>query len=399
MNLRATVITNDEEFRRLGPEWDRLAGSSPGATLYGSFDWMSVWWDCHASPRRQLCVVTVRDGEELVGLAPVHIVSDRVAGLPVRRIEFLGMAEHADHPANCSGGMDILAVRERDAVVRTVFRTLMDLRGRWDMLRLHPVPEGSSTLPVMTEMAAANGMRWNLRRILRNSKVYFTEDWERYYAGLSDRFRRSLRKNERKLADAGRIDVREYTRPEECSEAWRHVMEVERRSWKWTKGIALNSAAYRGFYERFAVRAAERGRLRLWLLFLDGAPIAYYLCAEHHGAVEALKKGFVEEHRSLFPGGILERRLCERFANEGMRSIDFLWGDEEYKRNWMPVMESYQEVILFRSTSYAFLLYILLFPLRWCSLGRSLTDLRRRLMRHAGIRSPRSELTRMDQLE
>ena len=67
----------------LRPEWDRLFASDPTATPFVSSAWAEAWlkhWDPAALP----WIVTVRDGNDLVGLAPLVARTQRAAARAAR---------------------------------------------------------------------------------------------------------------------------------------------------------------------------------------------------------------------------------------------------------------------------------------------------------------------------
>ena len=69
----------------LVPEWDRLFAADPTATPFISTAWADAWLE-HWDPSAQPWIVTVRDGEDLVGLAPLVA---RKQG-PLRTLHVLG---------------------------------------------------------------------------------------------------------------------------------------------------------------------------------------------------------------------------------------------------------------------------------------------------------------------
>jgi CelD/BcsL family acetyltransferase involved in cellulose biosynthesis len=115
--------------------------------------------------------------------------------------------------------------------------------------------------------------------------------------------RRELRRREKRLAEAGRL---EHVVLRERSELPRWIDEflvLEASGWKGRRGSALAcSEPNRRFAERLFTGAFERGRLLMAGLDLDGRPIARYCgLAAGEGAI-AFKTGFDESLRRFAPG-------------------------------------------------------------------------------------------------
>ncbi len=129
--LSATVIDDPAGAQSLAAEWDALAVArslplcAPG--------WMLPWWQHLAPPASELRIIAVRDGAELVALAPWFVQIGAGGRTDVR---FLG-AELSDRvDVLCAGG------RERE-VAGTLRRTLARLRPRPDLIAFEAVPVGS----------------------------------------------------------------------------------------------------------------------------------------------------------------------------------------------------------------------------------------------------------------
>src|SRR5215212_3588136 len=81
--MRVEIVKSGVE--ELAPEWDRLFEADPTATPFVSSGWARAWLE-HWDPSAQPWIVTIRDGEDLVGLAPL-VLRRRGA---LRALEVLG---------------------------------------------------------------------------------------------------------------------------------------------------------------------------------------------------------------------------------------------------------------------------------------------------------------------
>jgi CelD/BcsL family acetyltransferase involved in cellulose biosynthesis len=395
--LSVHEITSVEEFVSISDEWEILVRSSKRPSLFLTHAWLTNWLMCHQSDDRELLVLLAYEDGKLIGAAPLMKSIGRLLGIPVKRIEFLTMMPVAASPSNCSGELDFIITGRGEEVIE---RFLIHLREhhRWDYLRLYPIPEGSPTEAVLERLASRSGAIVQKKEAFMNACLHMEQGWETFAGTVSKQFRRTIRQHEQKLEKLGTIRCVEYRTPFELEVMYHDILEIEKASWKWGKGVAINSVAFRDFYKRFALRAAELGWMRLWMIELDGKNIAYDYCVEYDGRVQSLKKSYRTEYRQYFPGGILEAHCFAAMAGEGVREVNLLWGDEEYKKKWSPVMEPHVEFTMFNSTPYARFVESTFFKSDVVELGEKAELLLKRGLRFVGVRSGWSELTREDQL-
>jgi CelD/BcsL family acetyltransferase involved in cellulose biosynthesis len=69
MSARYKIVRDAEALAALVPEW-RQFWRRMDATLFQSPDWLTPWWDIFAPG--ELRIVTVREGDKLIGLAPLY---------------------------------------------------------------------------------------------------------------------------------------------------------------------------------------------------------------------------------------------------------------------------------------------------------------------------------------
>src|SRR5262245_55547165 len=166
-------------------------------------------------------------------------------------------------------------------------------------------------------------------------------DTEVYIRSALGRARRKeYRRQERRLAETGRL---EYTAldPGADADAWiEEVLEFEAKSWKGKGGRALVCDEIdRKYFVEVAREAFRRGKLMMLALRFNGRPIAYKLNFLSGGGAFAFKIAFDEEYARYSPGVLLEleniRLLHERPQTKWMDScadpdrfmINHLWTD------------------------------------------------------------------------
>jgi CelD/BcsL family acetyltransferase involved in cellulose biosynthesis len=78
----------------------------------------------------------------------------------------------------------------------------------------------------------------------------------------------------------------------------------------------------------------EAGLLRLNVLRLDGRAVAVYYGFTHRERAYYYLGGFDPEFSALSPGTLAVAYAIEQALAEGVKTFDFLRGDERYKYLW-----------------------------------------------------------------
>jgi hypothetical protein len=389
--------TTISDLQLLAAAWDALALAFAGPAIFGTFEWAEAWWKCNAPPGHRLLVLSVWDGARLACVAPLMIRRGWFGPFPVSTIEFISTWKFAGSAASVLGSMDFVAAGEdREGAVDAVLQYID--KKDWQLLRLHPIREDSRSIPRLKDWGTRKGRTFVGRHVFDNAVLRSEGSEEGFRSHLSPKFKARLRQAGAKLRRRGSVDFVEHTIPGDVPGAFERIIEIERHSWKWEKGIAITSAVYRGFFPEIALSAARRGWLRLGFLRLNGRDIAYSLIVIAGETATFLKTGYDDAHDDCSPGSLLMDWTFDRLARGGARRIDMFSGDWEYKQRWQAIPEPHCEVHVFNRGPYARLLHTLYWRIGLYGKGRTPVLLFKRVLRKFGIPWRRSELTRSDQL-
>ena len=126
-------------------------------------------------------------------------------------------------------------------------------------------------------------------------------------AGASHKHLKELRRQERRLADLGPLDYRALP-VGEAPEPWiERFLTLEARGWKGEEGTALASETKsRAYFSNIARGAADRGRLQMLELTLNGTPVATKCNFVAGEGSFAFKIAHDEDHAKNSPGVLLE---------------------------------------------------------------------------------------------
>jgi hypothetical protein len=99
------------------------------------------------------------------------------------------------------------------------------------------------------------------------------------------------------------------------------------------------------------VALAAAGRVRAWLLWLDGAPVAYLACTARGATLSYDHVGHDPAHAGLSPGSVLiAEALRDLFADGAFARFDFTEGEGQHKRGLATGGVDCVDLLLLRAT-------------------------------------------------
>jgi CelD/BcsL family acetyltransferase involved in cellulose biosynthesis len=321
-------VSDPAAFRELRQEWDELLAASPSNSFFLTWEWLHTWWT-HLAGRRRLFLLTVRSGDRLVAIAP-FAVRTRWAGsiVPVRVLEFLG----ADRLSS-----DYLDVIIRHGWEQQAVDVLSHyLVGHPFLLELANVHKTGGLARALAEGLTRRGWDVTERKVDACPFIRVSgQTWESYLAnettkGGSD-FRRRLRNTTRQFA----VDLQRARTEAQRRDFLQILVEIHNRRWEGGGGSdAFNTPDLQAFHDEATRLALERDWLRLFILSLDGRPVAalYGLC--YHGTFLYLQLGSDHDYARQSVGQMIIGLTIKSAVEEGVREYDFLRGAEPYKFRW-----------------------------------------------------------------
>jgi CelD/BcsL family acetyltransferase involved in cellulose biosynthesis len=324
--LVAELVTARDALEPLSAEWDALAVACDRPQMAPGFQ--LAWWRHVAPADARPRLVTVRECDRLVGLAPFYVEpSARRARIDYRLpgIELCG-------------GIAPLAVRDREWEVATAIgATLASAKPRPDLIAL----EG---LPIATPWAAALRDRWPSARrpILRQYHLHGcplvtleeASSFDAWLAGKSPNFRGQMRRLRRRFAAAGGTTrlATDATLEEDVAAFTR--LHTERWEDRGSSNLVQLGERLPAMLSDAARALLPSGRFRLRMLELDGEAISAQLFLAAGRTVLYLNGGWDVRHAKLKPSmlGLLDT-VEETFAT-GEQRIDLGVGDQDYKQRF-----------------------------------------------------------------
>lgn len=152
--------------------------------------------------------------------------------------------------------------------------------------------------------------------------------WDDYLRQRSANLRSSIKRRNREFAaEGGTLEV--VSGQEGLDEAIDAFQEVYSASWK-------KPEPYPDFVPSLIRLLAARGMLRLGIARLQGQPIAAQLWIAGEGKASIYKVAYHHAYAALSPGTVLTSYLLRHvIEHDRVGEVDFLIGDDDYKKIWM----------------------------------------------------------------
>lgn len=152
--------------------------------------------------------------------------------------------------------------------------------------------------------------------------------WEDYLRMRSGNLRSSIKRRNREFtAEGGTLEL--VCGGDMLDAAIAAYLEVYSASWK-------KPEPYPDFVPSLIRLLAAKGMLRLGIARMQGRPIAAQLWTVGKAKASIYKVAYHEAYAQLSPGTVLTSYLLRYVIDEDkVREVDFLIGDDEYKKIWM----------------------------------------------------------------
>jgi hypothetical protein len=324
VNLRASV------FDSLGATPERFLQLFDTCAAQLTFDQSRPWLECFerhligpGQAPRYLCLENEATGEA-VALLPLRW-SDAGPAWYARRV----VSGMSNYYTTIFGPV---VAREADpaAVADRLVAALLELLPPWQTLDFCPMALEEPWFRQIVRALRARGCfvrpyfkfgNWILNVAGQSFAEYFKE--------RPSKVQSTLKRKVKKAQGMKEVEVRIVTDPADVERTMDDYDVIYVKSWK-------GGEAYPRFIREVAHEFARQGWLRLGLVRVAGKPAASQLWFVRNGVANVYKLAYDPQFRELSPGSILTMKLFEHTIDvDKVRVIDYLAGDDDYKRDWM----------------------------------------------------------------
>jgi CelD/BcsL family acetyltransferase involved in cellulose biosynthesis len=231
---------------------------------------------------------------------------------------------------------DFIVEDGRRSEVLTAFLDYMfhKRKDAWDMLTLEQWP--AESMNYKTLQAILQGQRKRFFTGISSVTPYIPirGEWEPFLQTLSVRFRKTRRNIANRIEKLNKLEIQCF-RQDPTGSVFKDVVAVSGKSWKQEEGIAVTSREETNqFFAALTDAAGPKGLLLIWILKVDGAPIAMEYDLEVLGKVYALRADYDEAYKEYSPGAYLEYQIVKSLFKEGYQEYNIGPGLNTYKLQW-----------------------------------------------------------------
>jgi len=332
----------------LAAAWKHLRREQAHSTVFAGYGFTRALWKCFANDAR-LELLSVFDGDELVGLMALAPRSVKQSGVPYREIGFL-----RNHHTLCNA---ILARPGSEAaVLGALVSALAGLRS-WDVLFLENVPSEPRLLAPLDGALAAHGLRRDAFEPGRHLRYLpISGSWDEYRAGKSGNFRWQMKKFQKRARELGKVEYRRLTSRDEIAAALPELFELRAKSWQGQAQSDPKEVVADEAFDYALLETLDDDEIGdLWLMRIDGR-----LVAAHRMLGDARKRYAHFMHydpafKDASPGTLLFEHLLEAAWADGLDEVDF-HGDSAFFRRWSTEARENVSTRVYRPSSFGFLL-------------------------------------------
>ena len=309
-----TTEVRAESFDSIWSRWEQILPKCVTDTVFVTPWWHKTWWD-NFGGSRELRILSVSDGDDLLGIAPLMSDGDRLT--------FLGDKDLSDY-------FDFVVPQDR---VDRFFPALWEhlSAAEWATLDLPSLPTGTPTLEHLPGLAESMGMSVTIEEEETTPKAELPPTWDEFLAGLRKKDRHELRRKIRRLdrenshrqyvADDGEVlngSMQDFFRLLRASrEDKNEFLTPERET----------------FFMDIARESVSRGQFILSFLEVDGENVAGCICFDYGGSYLLYNSGYDPSYSRLSVGLINKALSLQAAIEEGRKTFNFLKGNERYKYN------------------------------------------------------------------
>ena len=307
-----SYFVKEEDFESIQGEWEGILSSCPANTIFLTPSWQRIWWG-HFSDGAFLQVMSVRNGDEVLGVAPLMLKDGSLS--------FLGDTDLFDYH-------DFIVLEGKQEVFYDALWDYLPSLA-WDKLDLKSVPEGSPILTRIPALARQSGMTVDVVTEDVSPFAPLPDSWDEYLAGLTKKGRHELRRKMRRLERDHEVHQSVCDNPDALHGCMEDFFRLLRSSSPEKEAFLVPEREE--FFLDVALEFAPKGRFKLYFLTVDGARVASCICFDYGNSYLLYNSGYDPAYSALSVG-LLNKALCIREAIEvGRDSFDFLRGTERYK--------------------------------------------------------------------
>ncbi|MGH2568725.1 MAG: GNAT family N-acetyltransferase, partial [Bacteroidota bacterium] len=338
--LTVDIVRDRARFAALQGRWNALVLAS-SATIYQTYEWLSLWWKYFHSEHCLLWIIVFRHGKDIVGIAPFFLEAETVFGFRIRRrLRMMGSCVPVrsyrglyaeDGPSDY---LDLIVLPEyAEDVARELVVSLEEHASLYDEIDLENVPDGSILLTKVMPALHADGNRCSVRRTQMCPRLNVPDSVDLFLKRLQPGVRRKFQQARKTYWQKPLYAIERVETESQVPSVFRDLVILHQQRWNRAGYVGLFcDKRFEGFQREFAQVSLERGWLWLQAATMAGVRVGVRLGFVFKERYFDYLSGFDERAPwgKSRPGIALLRSMIDDAIDHRADIVDFLRGDEQY---------------------------------------------------------------------
>ena len=354
MSLTFELIRSQDALSALSLRWSELVSQQARPSPFIDVNWLYTWRE-HFGKDHELAVGLFRYCDSIVGIAPLcRRTTVNLGLLPFRKLEFLGAGYG---PADVwSEHLGLIAAPDWEAAVAHSFvdNLFTGSFGLWDECLLDMM-DGEALICTYLKAAITQRIGERPQEIIDKSHyIPLKQNWPDYLNSLSKHYRsqmrRDLRNFERWVGERG-YHLNKVTGLDSLETGFDILCRLHNERWSAEqKEGAFCSRQFFDFHRAYIGRAHSNSELQLYWLTVGDAPVAAEYAISYGNKLYFYQCGrSVHVPEEIRIGHVSMMLVISDAMKRGFSEVDFMCGDQEYKRRYTTTSRPLVSLRLLRS--------------------------------------------------
>lgn len=324
--------------REVIERWDALSLNYGDLSIFISYGWFRLWWKAFGK-ESTLFVVVLKSCGEIKAIFPCCIKPS-----PGNGSDFISSLSNAH---TCHFDFIIDPDMRRRALSH--FLEILHQRKPQALMHFEYLSKSGDNVISFTSELSCRRIPFHHYSQPWAPWLERTEDWAAFCNSLPGRLRNTLKRNRKKAEARGEFHFEIIERSGHLDKILDTVFDTEYRNWKGRAGTAIKCREeVEKFYRQLAHWAMEQNHLLLFLLKLNGIPVASDFCLRLGHTVFLLKPGYDESFHHLSPGNLLRLEVFKYLYRHPELSVyNFLGACEPWKMEWTQNSHEYGYLVVY----------------------------------------------------
>lgn len=344
------IVDGREQLVRYYAEWEALFASRRCEPSL-SVEWTNALLDSHLLDCRVTSVI-LKDSVGLAGLVPLYTKTTQKAGLSLSNL--LPVSEHFNTHS------DILLRDTSHDFISVLLEALSRLNLKWDVFRLNRIPQQHPLIASLEQVLTHSaGYKYHVVESNPSFFVRLGDRYDDYLQQVSKSVRHKLRQAPQKLNAMGSMNICLLRNARDFDRAFDIIAGIENRSWKKDSATGLTaSEKQQDFYRQLFSTALRNNRLRLWIMYLKDAPVAYEVGLVKGDTYYSVHGSYDEAFKKRSLGTILFGKVIESLIHEGLKELDFFGDLFDWQQYWTNELRLHKSLVIYNRTFKGQLFYL-----------------------------------------